>query len=328
MAGQDSLLRPKRLDSFIGQRAVVKQLQTVVKAARLQRTPVGHLLFSGPAGTGKTSLAHIIANEMQVPVWTTVGTSLGTQLQDYDSLFGDKGLLRVMEKGGIVFVDECHQLTSQTQDVLLPWLEQSLLSIKYRAPQAGRGFRKGDWLAHTGRTEPHTIICASTMIGKLSDPFRDRFRLQLRLGYYDDESMFQIARRSAHLLKLDISGLALDTISKRSKAVPRILNNTLWYCQQWAIAHEQYIDRDRSRTILDELGIDELGLNETDRKLLKYLIRLDRPAGLTTICAYLSEDKSTVMSVIEPALIRAELLIRTPRGRIAGLRAKRHLRGA
>ncbi len=322
----DALLRPKRLDSFIGQKAVVKQLKTVVRAARISRSPVGHLLLSGPAGTGKTSLAYVIAAEMQVPVWATVGNSLTAQLQDYDSLFGDKGLLRALEKGGVIFIDECHNLPPQTQDVLLPWLEQSLLSIRYRAPGAGKGFRKGDWLAHTGTTEPHTVICASTMIGKLSKPLRDRFKMELKLEFYNTEDLFQISRRTARLLELRVSGLALDLVSKRSKGVPRLANRHLWFFQQHQIASGNYIDVEEAKSIMHDLGIDSMGLNKTDRKLLSYLVELDRPAGATTLCAYLSIHRSTLENMMEPSLLQMKLIAKTGRGRIATKKAAQHLR--
>lgn len=322
----DALLRPKALSAFIGQQEVKTILSTVIKAAKIQRQPVGHILLSGPAGTGKTSLAHIVAAEMSVPCWATTGTNLATQLADHDTLFEE--ILLTFEQHGVLFVDEIHRVANLVQDTLLPLLERNWLAIKYRAPRAGLSVRKGDWVALNGTTKAFTFIGATTRMGLLQDPFRDRFKLQLRLDYYDDESMFKIANRTAYLLEMGISGPALVAISKRAKGTPRIVNNILWYCRQWEIAHDKYIDITRAKAILAELSIDKLGLNKQDRKLLAYLIELDRPAGLTTICAYLSEDRTTVETTIEPILIRAGLLVKTPRGRIVSEKAIQHMKGA
>jgi Holliday junction DNA helicase RuvB len=319
----DTLLRPRRLDQVIGQEEAKIKLSTVIRAARIQRQPVGHILLTGSAGLGKTTLAHVIANEMQSSLWATTGTNLATQFSDCDAL--NREILPTIRQGGVLFVDEIHRTANLMQDTILPLLERSWLAIRYRAPRAGYGFRKGDWVAYNEQVPQFTFIGATTRAGLLQDPFRDRFKLQLHLDFYDDESMFQIVRRSAWLLELGISDAALRIIAQRSKGTPRIGNNFIWYTRQWAIANHRYIDTPQAKAVMAELGIDSLGLTKIDRRLLAYLIELDRPAGLATVAAYLAEDRDTVESIIEPPLIRAKLLIRTARGRTASKKAKQHL---
>jgi Holliday junction DNA helicase RuvB len=320
----DALLRPRSLDHFVGQAQIKTVLNTVITAARILREPVGHILLSGPAGMGQTTLAHVVANEMGCPYWATTGTNLATQLSDHDTLF--KELFPIFEHHGVVFVDEIHRASKSVQYSLLPLLERNELALRYRAPKAGFGVRKGDWIALSGKTEPFTFIAATNRLGLLLDLFSDRFNLNLRLDYYNDEDMFQIARRSARLLELDISDAALRIIAQASRGTPRIGNDHIWCAKQWAVAHRQYIDTQQAETILAELDIDSLGLTEIERRLLAYLIELDRPAGLATIAAYLAENRHTVEWIIEPPLIRAELLIRTARGRTASEKAKQHLK--
>lgn len=261
---------------------------------------------------------------MSTLCWATTGTNLATQLANHDTLFRE--ILPTFEQHGVLFVDEIHRTANLMQDTLLPLLERNWLAIKYRAPRAGLGVRKGDWIALNGTTKAFTFIGATTRSGLLQDPFRDRFKLQLHLDYYSDEDMYQIVRRSAWLLELGISDVALRTIAQRSKGTPRIGNNNIWYAKQWAVANRRYIDAKQAEAVMVELGIDNLGLTKIDRRLLAYLIELDRPAGLATIAAYLAEDRDTVESIIEPPLIRAKLVIRTPRGRIASEKAKQHLK--
>lgn len=319
----DSLLRPKTLSQVIGQSEAKTLLDTVIRAAKVQRQPVGHVLLTGGAGLGKTTLAHVIANEMQAPLWATTGTNLATQLQDYKALFEE--IIPTIEQGGVIFVDEIHRVANLVQDTLLPLLERNWLAIRYRAPHAGYGFRKGDWMAYSTQVKPFTFVGATTRSSLLQDPFRGRFKLELQLEFYDNESMFQIVRRSTWLLEAGISDAALRIVAQRSKGVPRVGNNFVWYAQQWGIANQRYVDVPQMETVMAELGIDTLGLNRKDRKLLSYLIELDRPVGVNTIAAYLAEDARTVEEVIEPSLIRAELIVRGPRGRSASEKAKSHI---
>lgn len=323
----DRLLRPNRLDQVINCNQAKIILNTVIKAARLQYQPVGHILLSGPAGTGKTSLAHVVANEMGASCFATTGTNLATQLADPNTLFRE--IVPTIQQGGVLFVDEIHRTANLMQDTLLPLLECYWLAVRYRAPHAGYGVRKGDWIPYSQQVHPFCFIGATTRSGLLQDPFRDRFKLELQLDYYDDESMFQIARRSGWLLELGISDAAHRIIAQRSKGVPRLVNNFLWYARQWSVANNGwYIDTTEAEAVMAELGIDELGLDKTDRKLLSYLTELDRPAGATTLCSYLSIDRATLEDVVEPYLIRARLLQKTPRGRIITPRAIEYMKGA
>ena len=321
----DVLLRPKCLSQIVGQTKVKTVLNTVITAARNQRIPVGHILFTGPAGTGKTTLAHVVANEMKSPCWATTGTNLATQLANYDTLF--KKILPTFEEHGIIFVDEIHRVANLVQDTLLPLLERNWLAIKYRSPRSGLGIRKGDWVALSGTTKAFTFIAATTRSGLLQDPFRARFKLELELDFYNTEALFQIAERSAWLLELGISSSALHIIAQRSKGIPRLTNRYLWYCRQYQIANDyRYINACGVQKTMHELNIDALGLDKLDRKLLSYLAELDRPTGATTLCAYLSIDRATLETVLEPHLLRLHLIIKTARGRTITPKAIKHLK--
>jgi len=322
----DALLRPKKLSEVIGldQQKVV--LNTVLTAARVQRQPVGHILLTGSAGTGKSTLAQVIANEMNSPCWATTGTNLATQLSDCKAL--NEEILPTIRQGGVMFVDEIHRTANLMQDTLLPLLERNWLAVRYRAPRAGYGYRKGDWVAYNEQVPAFTFIGATTRNGLLQDPFRDRFKLQLQLDFYDNEAMYQIVRRSAWLLGSFISDTALREVAQRSKGIPRAGNRFVWYCQQWHIANRRYIDASKVKTVMAELGIDELGLDRTDRKLLSYLMELGRPAGATTLCAYMSIDKPTLEETIEPFLLRKHLLEKTAQGRVISDKGIQHMKGA
>ena len=321
----DTLLRPKTLSDVIGLEQQKTILNTVITAAKAQWQPLGHILLSGPPGTGKTTLAHVMANEMSVPCWSTTGTNLATQFSDQKTLAEE--ILPTIKQSGIVFVDEIHRVANLMQDTLLPLLEQSWLSVRYRAPRAGHGFRKGDWVAYSEQMPPFTFIGTTTRSGLLQEPFRERFKLELNLDYYDNNAMYQIVQRSAWLLELMISNTALWEISQRSKGVPRNANRHLWYCRQYQIAHKhQYIDTPQAQEIMQELGIDALGLDKMDRTLLKYLADFNIAMGATTLCAYLSVDRATLEDILEPHLLRTELITKTSRGRIITPRAIEHLR--
>ena len=326
MIDYDALLRPNSLSQVVGLDEQKVVLSTIIKAAKIQRQPVDHILLLGPAGTGKTTLAHAVASEMGTPCFTTTGTNLAAQFTNYETLFQE--VLPVIDQNGIVFCDEIHRIANLMQDTLLPWLERNELTLRYRAPRAGKGVKKGDWVALGGTTKPFTFIAATTRIGLLQRPFADRFELKLQLDFYDNDAMFQITRRSAWLLGFGFSDAAMWEIAKRSKGVPRIGNNYVRYANQWAIAHDRYVDVPQAKQIMGELGIDEYGLDKNDRKLLSYLMELGRPAGSTTLCAYMSIDKASLEETIEPFLLRKHLLEKTARGRIISDKGIQHMKGA
>ena len=321
----DKLLRPQNLNAFVGQEAIKTQLRTVIQAAKAQdKTTIGHVLLYGPAGTGKTSLAYIISNELGVPCWATTGTNLAVQLSDYGNLYS---MGAAIEQHGVIFCDEIHRVANLAQDTLLPFLEERKLAVKYRAPSSEWGKRKGDWITLNCTMKEFTFIGASTRPGLLQQPFRERFKLELELSYYDAESLFQIASRSAQLLELSISDAALHIIARRSKGVPRLTNRNLWYCRQYQIANgHHYIDTHEVQQIMRELSIDTLGLDESDRNLLSYLAELNGPAGANTLCAYLSIDRATLETMLEPPLLRSRLIVKTARGRTITPKALEHLK--
>lgn len=307
-------LRPKTLSEFVGQPVVVRQLDTVIRAAHQRGGAVGHILLVGASGLGKTSLAYIVARETRALFLPTSGVQMG-------SLTESKMVNRLTQlaTGGILFIDEVHQLNRQAQDVLLPLMERGDLMTRVGARPLTKHFRN------------LTIIGATTRAGLLQGPFLARFKLILRLEYYDFEAMYEIALRSAQKLELHCSHEAIEVVAKRSRGVPRQANRILWYCKQWELANCEpgyFLKVPKARMVNlceQDLGIDKLGLEPIHRKMLKYLAEAG-PCGATTLCAYLSEDRYTLEGIIEPPMLRVGLLKKTTRGRKITEKGLTHLR--
>jgi len=302
-------LRPTTLADFIGHEGIKAQLAICLEAARRQKTALGHLLFYGPPGIGKTTLALIMAKEMATTFYHTSGPAL-RRLTDIDSCLK----LCAPEKGDVFFVDEIHALSRAAQEVLYPVMEQGKLITAIKGTSVNIAL------------QPFSVIGCSTRIGKLSEPLLARFKLVLRLDYYEPGDMFSIAQRSAKLLKLDVTNEALQEVAKRARGTPREANRILWFAKQYQIAKRSgRIDLSLCREILRQLSIDQLGLQEIDRRLLQTLMQLDRAVGLNHLAAALSEDKSTIQDAIEPFLLRQGLLARTARGRVITPKGIQHL---
>ena len=311
----DQALRPSLWDEYIGQAPIKENLRILLTAAKERNHTPEHLLFYGPPGLGKTTLAHLIAKEVNAQIKITAGPAI-EKVGDLASI------LTNLERGDILFIDEIHRLSKQIEEVLYPAMESGRLDIII-----GKGPS-----ARTVQLElpPFTLIAATTRIALLSSPLRSRFSGgTFRLEYYTEEEIGKILRRSADILGVDAENGALREIAKRSRFTPRTANYLLKRARDFAQVRKSALSKDAVVDALKLLGVDELGLHQSDRALLTVMI--DKfgggPVGLNTLGAALSEEEATIEEVHEPYLIRLGLLERTPRGRRVTPKAFEHLQG-
>lgn len=306
----DMALRPRSFEEYVGQRAVKDNLQIFVEAARRRGQPVDHLLFSGPPGLGKTSLAHIIAAEMGAQCVVTSGPALEKK--------GDlAGVLTSLQANDLLFIDEIHRLTPSIEENLYPAMEEYRFDIVIGEGAHARTM--------TLPLPPFTLVGATTRSGLLSRPLRDRFGYAARLDYYSDEDLSIIVERSAQRLDVALEEGARREIACRSRGTPRAANRFLRRLRDFAeVLGDGRISLDIARKGLDALGVDGRGLDEMDRRLLEAIVVAFEggPVGLDTLAAALGEEAHTLEDVYEPFLIQQGLLKRTPRGRVATARAK------
>lgn len=311
--GFDLSLRPKALSEFIGQQKVKDNLMIFMQAAKKRNEPIEHVLLHGPPGIGKTTLSHIIANEMGVHIRVTSGPAIEKA--------GDLGaIITNLEDGDILFIDEIHRLNRLIEEVLYPAMEEYALDIV-----VGKGPS-----AKTLRLElpKFTLIGATTKVHLLSSPLRDRFGNVYRLDFYEHDDIEKIICRSAEILGVAADTQALQEIAKRARRTPRIANRLLKRVRDYAqVKADGNITTAGAMEALQRLDIDEYGLDETDRKILTLIINKYHggPVGLNTIAAAISEDQSTLEDVYEPYLLQLGFLARTPRGRVATEPAYTHL---
>ena len=306
-------LRPQRLDDYCGQEHIKQSLRILIQAAQSRDECLDHVIFSGPPGLGKTTLATVIANELGAQIKTTSGPAIART--------GDlAAILTNLQPGDVLFIDEIHRLNRSIEEILYPAMEDFSLDIVIGKGPAARSIRLDI---------PHfTLVGATTRSGMLTGPLRDRFGISFRLDYYSVEDLAEIVARSASILGVTIDRQSALEIASRSRGTPRLANRLLKRVRDYAqVRGDGPIELDIAREALSFFEIDELGLDWMDIRILETLVKTfrGRAVGLTTLASAVGEDPSTLEDVYEPYLLQRGLIIRTPQGRIATLTAFDHL---
>ncbi|MFM1787518.1 MAG: hypothetical protein RL228_1468 [Actinomycetota bacterium] len=309
----ETALRPKSISEFIGQSRVRDQLGLVLAAAKARNNSADHLLFSGPPGLGKTTLANIVAAEMNAPIRITSGPAI-THAGDLAAV------LSSLTDGEILFIDEIHRIAKPAAELLYVAMEDFRVDVM---------IGKGPGATAIPLELPQfTLIGATTRVGLLPNPLRDRFGFTAHLDFYEDSELSQVVKRSANLLHLEISEESADEIGSRSRGTPRIANRLLRRVRDYNEVHGQgSIDLDQTKAALELYEVDAVGLDRLDRSVLEALINKYQggPVGVSTLAMAVGEEVGTVEDVAEPFLVRAGFVIRTPRGRQATAAGWRHL---
>ena len=311
--GDEISIRPDRLTEFVGQDPVRESLKIAIEAAQKRNEPLDHILFSGPPGLGKTTLAHIIAREMGADIRSTTGPVLEKP--------GDiAALLTPLKKGDILFIDEIHRVNPVVEEVLYPAMEDFFIDVMIGEGPSARSIKLN--------LEHFTLIGATTKQGLLGAPFRDRFGISSRLDLYGTGDLVRIVTRSASILKIPITPDGAEEIAKRSRGTPRIVNRLLRRVRDYAMVRgDGTITREITAGALAMMQIDELGLDELDRRILAVIAHdFDGgPVGVKTIAISVGEEVRTIEDVYEPYLIQIGFVKRTPQGREVTFAAKKHL---
>ena len=305
-------LRPQLLKDYIGQQKVKETLSIYIEAARQREEPVDHVLFYGPPGLGKTTLAGIIANEMGVKMKVTSGPAIEKPGEI-------AAILNNLSEGDVLFIDEIHRLNRQVEEVLYPAMEDFAIDIVIGKGAAARSIRLD--------LPKFTLVGATTRAGLLTAPLRDRFGVVSRLEFYSTQDLMTIIRRSAEVLHVKIDERGAEELARRSRGTPRLANRLLKRVRDYAqVCHDGVITLQVANEALDLLDVDKYGLDQSDRNILLTMMNKFRggPVGLDTLAAALGEDSGTLEEVYEPYLIKNGFIQRTPRGRVVTELARAH----
>ncbi|GAB4338483.1 MAG: Holliday junction branch migration DNA helicase RuvB [Candidatus Abyssubacteria bacterium] len=306
-------LRPKRLSEYIGQKNVVEKLSISIQASKARGEPHEHVLFYGPPGLGKTTLASIIANEMETNLVSTSGPALERT--------GDlMGLLTNLEHGDVLFIDEIHRLSRVIEEFIYPAMEDFQVDFLVDKGAFAKSIKV--------QLKRFTLVGATTRAGFLTAPFRERFGIYHYLDFYPADEIAQIIERSARILGIEVEPPAVEQVARRSRGTPRVANRLLRRVRDFAeVRHDGRVSKQIAVEALELEGVDSLGLDDLDRKYLKTIIESygGGPVGITAIAATLNEETDTLEDMVEPYLLKIGFLNRTRQGRVASARAFAHL---
>ncbi|MEX2010621.1 MAG: Holliday junction branch migration DNA helicase RuvB [Chloroflexota bacterium] len=309
----ETTLRPRTLDEYVGQREVKANLSVLLAAARGRKEAADHILLYGPPGLGKTTLATIVARELEVNIRYTSGPAVERA--------GDlAAVLTSLEENDVLFIDEIHRLNRAVEEILYPAMEDYALDVMIGKGPSARSLRLS--------LKPFTVVGATTRAGRISSPLRDRFGATYRLDFYTEEDLVAIVVRSARILDVDIQPAAAKAIARRGRGTPRIVNRLLKRVRDHAQVHgDGRVDERTATEAMRAMEIDDEGLDSTDRKLLAAIIQkfASGPVGVQALAAVLAEEVETIEDVYEPFLLRLGFMDRTPQGRIATEAARQHL---
>jgi Holliday junction DNA helicase RuvB len=309
----ETTLRPRTLDEYVGQREVKANLSVLLAAARGRKEAADHILLYGPPGLGKTTLATIVARELEVNIRYTSGPAVERA--------GDlAAVLTSLEENDVLFIDEIHRLNRAVEEILYPAMEDYALDVMIGKGPSARSLRLS--------LKPFTVVGATTRAGRISSPLRDRFGATYRLDFYTEDDLVAIVHRSARILDVDIQPAAARAIARRGRGTPRIVNRLLKRVRDHAQVHgDGRVDERTATEAMRAMEIDDEGLDSTDRKLLAAIIQkfASGPVGVQALAAVLAEEVETIEDVYEPFLLRLGFMDRTPQGRIATDAARQHL---
>ncbi len=310
---RDITMRPKKLVDMLGQERVKENLSILINAAKLHSEALEHVLFYGPPGLGKTTLAHVVANEMEVNIKVTAGPVIERQ--------GDlAAILTNLKAGDVLFIDEIHRLSRAVEEILYPAMEDYALDFMNGKGPSARSIRIP--------LPQFTVIGATTRLALVTSPLRARFGAVYRLNYYRPEELKAIIRRAADLSGVVLDEQGIDEVARRGRGTPRVALRLLRRVRDFAdVRHDGLITKEIARSALDLMEVDHLGLDDIDRRVLRTVIEKYNggPVGLGTIAASISEESDTIMDVVEPYLLQLGFLERTPQGRVATKLAYEHL---